>query len=80
MSSKILDAIPVNKLCPKAYYIIRNIKGTIPSRYGMHLYTFVINGKNYARFTDLEDETKKEHFHELDEVSYGDDEWTFHYI
>jgi hypothetical protein len=83
MSSNIQDiylsAVPVNKLSPLSYYIIRNRKDALAQRYGMFLYTFTQGGQDYARFSDLTDESGMVQYHILDEVSYGVNEWTFQY-
>jgi len=47
-------------------------------RVGMFLNTFVVEGKNYANFMDLEDSSNKIRFKPRDESVYGSDEWTFH--
>ena len=76
--STLSPSIPTDQLSIGYYYKIRNIKGAIATRVGMLLYTFVVEGKNYAKFMDLVDESKKIQFNPLDESVYGSEEWTFH--
>ena len=60
--STLSPSIPTDQLSIGYYYKIRNIKGAIATRVGMLLYTFVVEGKNYAKFMDLVDESKKIQF------------------
>ena len=71
-------SIPTDQLSIGYYYKIRNIKGTIAPRVGILLYTFTVDGKNYTRFMDLVDVSKKQRFYRLDESVYNSEEWTFH--
>ena len=65
--------IPVTELSPLGYYIIRH-KRNMLQRVGMLLYTLQQDGINFARFSDLGHLINK-----LDIVTYGDNEWSFHY-
>jgi hypothetical protein len=79
MSSNILDNnIPTDQLSIGYYYKIRNIKDTVAPLVGMLLYTFKVDGKDYARFMDLVDVSKKQRFYRLNESVYDSEEWTFH--
>jgi type IV secretory pathway VirB4 component len=71
-------SIPTDQLSIGYYYKIHNIKGVIATRVGMLLYTFVVEGKNYAKFMDLVDESKKVRFNALTESVYSSQDWTFH--
>jgi len=71
-------SIPTDQLRMGYYYKICNIKGAIAMRTGMFLNTFVVEGKNYANFMDLEDSSNKIRFKTLDESVFGSEEWTFH--
>uniref|UniRef100_A0A6C0DT74 Uncharacterized protein n=1 Tax=viral metagenome TaxID=1070528 RepID=A0A6C0DT74_9ZZZZ len=71
-------SIPTDQLSIGYYYKICKIEGAIATYVGMFMGAFVVEGKNYAKFMDLVDESKKVRFNALTESVYGSEEWTFH--